>query len=216
MTHRRALGALVLLAAAVVLPARVAALGTRLTEIRTIGGTIRAAIQVSDMFPDNLRKVLQEGGTLHVRVQSELWEDRPMWDRLVKPAAVTVFRIVRNRAGAQVDVTDAVGPVGSFPDYPEMLPLRVDVAPENLVSDGGKYYLRLITTIGTLAEREIEDTGDAVFGRDDSTMSIAGVGKLIFNAVLQVTDYLQSVSTEIRTRAFQGRELRAGVTGLTE
>jgi hypothetical protein len=216
MTSRRALGALVLLAAALVLPARVAALGTRLSEIRTIGGTIRAAIDVRDMFPDNLRDVLQQGGTLYVRVQSELWEDRPMWDRLVKPAAVTVFRIVRDRTGGQVSVTDAVGPVGSFPDYPEMLPLRVDVAAETLVSDGGKYYLRLITTIGTLAERDIEDTGDAVFGRDDGTVSIARVGKLLFNAVLQVTDYLQSVSTEVRSRAFAGRELRTGITGLTE
>ena len=213
MSNRRAFLAVMLLSGAVVLPARLDALGTRLSEIRTIGGAVRAAIDVRDMFPDNLRNVLHTGGTLHVRVQSELWEDRPMWDRLVHPAAVTVFRIVRDRVGGQVAVSDAVGTVGTFPDYPEMVPLRIDVAPAHLVSDGGKYYLRVITTIGTLAEREIEDTGDAVFGRDDGTVSIAKVGKLLFNAVVQVTDYLQSVSTEVRSAVYEGRQLRAGIRG---
>jgi hypothetical protein len=211
MRRRGALAALVLLAGAVIMPVRLAALGVRITEVRTIGGSVRAAIDVSDMFPDNLRSVLHSGGTLHVRVQAELWEDRAMWDRLVRPAAVTVFRIVKNSVSGDIAVTDAVGPVGTFPAIPATIPLRLDLAPAELISDGGKYYIRLITTIGTLAEREIENTGDAVFGRDEGSVSIASVGKMIFNAVLQVSDYLQSVSTEARSRSFEGRELHAGV-----
>jgi hypothetical protein len=42
------------------------------------------------------------------------------------------------------------------------------------------------------------------------SVSVAPVGKMVFRAVLQVTDYLQSVSAEARTRQFHGRELRPG------
>ena len=59
--------------------------------------------------------------------------------------------------------------------------------------------------------REIEQTSDAGFGRDDGTVSIARVGRLVFNAVVQMTDYLQSVSTGVRSRPFEERELRGGV-----
>ena len=63
------------------------------------------------MFPEKFRQILQSGGSLHMRVQAELWEDRPVWDRLVRPAIVTVFRIVRDPATAQIAISDAFGPV---------------------------------------------------------------------------------------------------------
>jgi hypothetical protein len=37
------------------------------------------------------------------------------------------------------------------------------------------------------------------------------MGKILFHAVLQVNDYLQSVSSEVRTRDIRGREVKAGV-----
>ena len=37
------------------------------------------------------------------------------------------------------------------------------------------------------------------------------MGRLLFHAVLQVNDYLQSVSADARTRDITGRELKAGV-----
>jgi hypothetical protein len=211
MRRSTSIAAALLVGSAVVAPVTLAALDTRISELRTIGRTVRAAVDVRDMFPENLRSVVQSGSALHVRVQAELWEDRPMWDRLVRPAVVTVFRIVRDPTTAQIAVSDAVGQVASFATYPEMVPLRVDVGPADAVSDGSRYYLRLMTTIGTIAEREIESTGDAVFGRDESTVSIASVGKLLFRTVLQITDYLQSVSAEARSRVFEGRELNSGV-----
>ena len=145
-----------------------------------------------------------------MRVQAELWEDRPVWDRLVRPAIVTVFRIVRDPATAKIAISDAFGQVLSVAEYPDVVPLRVDVAPADAVSDGSRYYLRMIATVGTIAERDIEDTGEAVFGRDEGTVSLVKVGKFLFNTVLQVSDYLQSISSEVRTRVFQGRELRPG------
>jgi hypothetical protein len=140
----------------------------------------------------------------------ELWEDRPVWDRLVRPAIVTVFRIVRDPATAHLAVSDAVGRVLSIAGYSDAVPLRVDAAPSDAVTDGSRYYLRLIATIGTIPERDIQQTGEAVFGRDEGTLSLGKVGKFIFHTVLQVTDYLQSVSSEARSRIFQGREIKPG------
>jgi len=37
------------------------------------------------------------------------------------------------------------------------------------------------------------------------------MGKMLFHAVLQVNEYLQSISAETRTRALAGRELKSGV-----
>jgi hypothetical protein len=68
----------------------------------------------------------------------------------------------------------------------------------------------MVATIGTIAERDINDAGEAVFGQDEGSVSVGAVGKMVFRAVLQVADYLQSVSAEARTRQFHGRELRPG------
>ena len=180
-----------------------------LNEVRAIGPTVRASLDLRDVFSEKYRGMLQNGSTLHVRVQTEIWEDRPLWDKLVRPAIVTMFRIIRD-PNNQITVADAVGIVTSLPWSAAALPLRVDVAPLDAIDDSRRYYLRIVATVGTIEEREIEDTGDAVFGRGESTVSVARVGKLIFNTVLQVTDYLQSVSSEVRSRVFQGREVRAG------
>ena len=183
-------------------------MGTQIGEIRAVGPTVSAAITINDAFPDKFKDVLQSGKTLHLRVQMELWEDRPVWDRLVRPAIVTVFRIVRDPATAHLAISDAVGRVLSVNGYSQAVPLLVDAAPSDAVADSSRYYLRMIATIGTLPERDIERTGEAVFGRDEGTLSLGKVGKFIFHTVLQITDYLQSVSSEARSRIFQGREIK--------
>jgi hypothetical protein len=187
------------------------ALEARVSEIRTVGPKVRAAVDLRDVFPDRFRQIVQGGGALYLRVQAELWEDRPVWDRLVRPAIVTVFRIVRDPATAQIAISDAFGTVLSAGAYPQTVPIRIDVAPADAVSDSSRYYLRMIATVGTIAARDIEDAGDAVFGRDEGTVSLGKVGKFLFHAVLQVSDYLQSVSAEVRSRVFLGRELRPGL-----
>ena len=202
---------LVFLIASIAGAAPASALEARVSEVRTVGPKVRAALDLRDVFPEKFRQILQSGGSLHMRVQAELWEDRPVWDRLVRPAIVTVFRIVRDPMTAKIAISDAFGQVLSVAEYPDVVPLRVDVAPADAVSDGSRYYLRMIATVGTIAERDIEDTGEAVFGRDEGTVSLVKVGKFLFNTVLQVSDYLQSVSSEVRTRVFQGRELRPGI-----
>jgi hypothetical protein len=193
------------------LPPSALALETRISEIRTIGPAVRASVDMRDVFSEKFRRILQSGGALYVRIQAELWEDRPLWDRLVGPAIVTVFRIARDSSSAELAVSDAFGKVFSVASYPDAVSLRVDVAPADSVSDDHRYYLRMIATVGTIAQRDIEQTGEAVFGRDEGNLSLGKVGKFLFHTVLQVSDYLQSVSSQLRSRVFHGRELRPGL-----
>jgi hypothetical protein len=191
--------------------ARAEALETHVAEIRTVGPTVRASLEMRQVFSDKYKQILQSGGALHVRVQTELWEDRPLWDRLVRPALVTVFKIVRDPASSELAISDAFGKAFSVAAFPEALALQIDVVPADAVSDGGRYYLRLVATVGTIAERDVQETGDAVFGKDEGNLSIGQVGKFLFHTVLQISDYLQSVTAEAKSRVFHGRELRPGV-----
>lgn len=188
-------------------PARAADMDVQLGEIRAVGPSIRASIDLREIFTEKFRSILQSGGRLHLRVQAELWEDRPLWDKLVRPAIVSVFRIIRDPQ-SQLVVSDSVGVVTTVPWTASTLSLRVEVAPSDAVDDNRKYYLRLVATVGTIAEKEIEGTGDAVFGRGESAVSVARVGKVIFNTVLQISDYLQSLSAELQGPVMIGRDLK--------
>lgn len=190
------------------LPVSAAALDGKVSELRAVAATVRAALELKDAFPDKLRDVARNGGTLHLRVETELWEDRPAWDRLVRPASVAVFRISRQPGGAQIAVVDSSGGLAAYPDYPNPLVVRVDVSPVDRIEDAGKYYLNAAITLGTLAEREIADAEEAVFGKDDGSVGLRRVGRFLLSTVLQITDYMQSVSAEIRSRKYTGREIR--------
>ena len=210
-TLARAARLVVLLAAAAGFAAPAAALDARLIEIRVAGGSIRASIEIKDLFPQKFQSILEDGAAIHLRLQLELWEDRAVWDKLAQPAAVTVFRIVLDPTTRQVRVADQYGEVSRQPAWQEPLTLRLDLGRAEALSDSAQYYVRVLATIGTIAEKESERAGNAVFGDDDSSVSIAGVGKMLFHAVLQVNDYLQSVSSDTRTRDVTGRAMKAGI-----
>ena len=187
------------------------ALETRLTELRVAGGSIRASLEIRDLFPAKFKSVLEEGAAIHLRLQIELWEDRPVWDKLAQPAVVAVFRIALDPATRQVTVADRYGEVSRQAAWQEPLTLRPDIGRADALSDGARYYVRILATLGTIVESETEKASKAVFGEDDGTVSLAAVGKMLFHAVLQASDYLQSVSCETRTRDLSGRDVRAGV-----
>jgi hypothetical protein len=200
---------LVLLAlVATVTPA--AALEARVTEVRLAGGTLRAALEIRDMFPAKFQSILTQGGALHLRLQLELWEDRSIWDRLAQPALVTVFRIILDPSTRQVSVSDQYGEISRQPAWQEPLTVRLDVGRGDSVEDGSRYYLRTLATLGTIAEKEATRAGEAVFGGDDGSVSLGSIGRVLFHAVLQVNDYLQSVSAESRTHTVGGRDFKAG------
>lgn len=207
MLARRALLVLAILAVSV---HSAQAIEARLVEVRSIGPTVRVSLDLTDAFSDKFLALLDSGQSLFLRVQAELWEDRTMWDKLVRPAAVSVFRVIRDPA-RQITVSDDVGEVTTLTSPASPLQVRVEAAPMDAVTESTKYYLRVIATLGTVELREAQQAGDVVFGRDDSSISMARIGKLIFRTVVHMTDYLQSVSAEARSRVFAGRELKAGV-----
>jgi hypothetical protein len=193
------------------LAAPASALEARLTELRVAGGSIKASLEIRDMFPAKFQAVLEEGAAIHLRLQIELWEDRPVWDRLAQPAVVTVFRIVLDPSTRQVTVGDRYGELSRQPAWQEPLTLRPDLGRADALSDDTRYYVRVLATLGTIAEKEAARATRAVFGDDESSVSLGAMGKMLFHAVLQVNDYLQSVSSERRTRDVTGRDVRAGV-----
>ena len=52
---------------------------------------------VQSILRGNYQRALMqlEGAPLHLRVQAELWESRPVWDQLVYPAMVRMFRFAQ-------------------------------------------------------------------------------------------------------------------------
>jgi hypothetical protein len=187
------------------------ALESRLTEMRVAGGGIRASLEIRDMFPAKFQAILEEGGAIHLRLQIELWEDRAVWDKLAQPSVVTIFRIVLDQASRQVRVADRYGEVSRQPAWQEPLTLTPNLGRADALSDTAQYYVRALVTLGTVAEKDTAQASNAVFGEDDSSVSLAAMGKMLFHAVLQVNDYLQSVSSEVRTRDLRGRDVKAGV-----
>jgi hypothetical protein len=211
MTRRTALRTVLAASLALGFARPAAALEARITEIRVAGGSLFASLELRDLFPEKFRELLEGRAAIHLRLQIELWEDRPVWDKLAHPATVSVFRMVLDPDTRVVHVADRYGEVSAMPAWQEPLTLRLDLGRSDGLSDGTQYYVRAMATLGTIAEKESTTASNAVFGDDDSSLSIAGMGKMLFHAVLQVNEYLQSVSAEVKTRALAGRELKTGV-----
>jgi hypothetical protein len=186
-------------------PAAAAPLDVQVKDVRGPASAITATIELSDLVPDRFNKTLDGGGVLHMRVQGELWESRPVWDRLVYPAIVRVFRL--RRAANGLSITDPDGASTAYAPAPKSLPIVLNLGDAKRVTPAERYYVHVIATLGTLAEREVDEVGDAVFGRPSETNGLGSLGRLMFRTVLQVSDYLQSVSAEARSRRTAGAEI---------
>jgi hypothetical protein len=182
------------------------ALEVQVKDLRAPASVVTTTIELREVLPDRFKKTLDSGGILHLRVQAELWESRPVWDRLVYPAIVRVFRFKRASTDG-LSITDPSGTTTTFPAPPGSMPVVVDLGDTNRLTPAERYYVHVIATLGTLAEREVDEVGDAVFGRASETNSLGSLGRLVFRTVLQVSDYLQSVSAETRTRKTPGADI---------
>jgi hypothetical protein len=191
----------------VVLAARpAAALDVQIKGVSRPASAITAAIELRDLVPERFKKILDEGGVLHLRLEAELWESRPVWDRLVFPAMVRVFRF-RRASSAGLSITDPAGAVTTHSDTPRSLPVALDLGDPKRVLPAERYYVHVVATLGTLAEREVDEVGDAVFGRPSEANGLGSLGRLMFRTVLQVSDYLQSVSAEAKGHRLAGAEI---------
>ncbi len=202
LPRRPVVAALVVL----LLATRGEALEARVTEWQVAGGTVRAAVELRDVFADRFRKLVEDGRTLHVQVTSELWETRTLWDRLVRAPSASVFGAVRDPALRTIVVEDAAGTRLSFASFPKTMVVWIDVAPASRFDASRTYYLHLSVTVGTVAEREIEGVSDAVFGTGEAS-GLGALGKLFFQKVLKLADYLQSESCETTSRKTPGRDI---------
>lgn len=201
---RRPLVALVLICA---LAGRASALSVDVKEVRAASSTVHATIQLRDVIPDRFRKIVERGGQLHLRLQAELWESRPVWDRLVYPAIVRMFRMTHRPPGRDLTIDDAAGSstvVGAMPNPWEVL---VDLGSRDRIASPDRYYVHVVATIGTLAERDAEEVNDAVFGRESDDNTLGAFGRMLFRTALRVGDYLQSVSAEVKSRKIDGAEI---------
>ncbi len=185
-----------------------AALDVQVKDVQTPASAVRTTIELRDIVPDRFRRMMMDDGrVLHLRVQAELWESRPIWDRLVYPAIVRVFRLGRTPAGRSVAITDPEGGARTFPAVPNTMPVIVDLGDRNRVAVTEKYYVHVVATLGTLAETEADEVGDAVFGSEGETNSLGALGRLAVKTAMKVSDYLQSVSAEARSRKLAGADI---------
>ncbi|HMH83457.1 MAG TPA: hypothetical protein VK531_11345, partial [Gemmatimonadales bacterium] len=72
------------------LAAPAAALDVQVKDLYSPLSSVTTTIELRDLLPDRFRKTLDDGGALHLRVQAELWESRPVWDRLVYPLSANI------------------------------------------------------------------------------------------------------------------------------
>jgi hypothetical protein len=203
MTHRT----LLTLAIAALAVGPVSALNLEVKEVRASAATVRTTIQLHDFVPDRFQKLIDRGGQLHLRLQAELWESRPVWDRLVYPAIIRVFRVSHRPASRDITIDDSAGRSTSYGSLPNPMDVTVDLGNRDRVIAAEQYYVHVVATIGTLADREADDVGDAVFGKDSDTNALGSFGRMVFRTALKVSDYLQSVSADVKSRKMPGTEI---------
>jgi hypothetical protein len=177
--------------------------------VHTSSTIVTATVDVRDVLPDRFKKLLDEGSVLHLRVQAELWESRPVWDRLVYPTIVRVFRLARVASGSQISIGESAGGTTIHASIPNPLGIAIELGKNDRINRSSKYYVHVLTTLGTLAEREAEDVGDAVFGRESESNTLGSLGRAVFRTMIKVSDYLQSVSAETTTKKISGADLMA-------
>ena len=154
MRRRRSLSVLLVALMAFAQSTPLLALEAKLIELRVAGGSVFAALEMRELFPAKFQAILEDGAAIHLRLQLELWEDRPVWDALAAPAVVSVFRMVLDPQTRVVRVADQYGEVSRQPAWQEPLSLRVELSRADSLSDGARYYVRALATLGTIAEKE--------------------------------------------------------------
>jgi hypothetical protein len=180
--------------------ATAAALDVRVKDVHVPATQVGATIEVRDILPDRFKRLVSDGRVLHLRVQAELWESRPVWDRLVFPAIVRMFRLSRARSGAPLVVTDQAGAAVTYAAVPESMPVEIELGGRDRLTKADRYYVHVVATLGTVADREIDDVNDAVFGRDSESNGLASLGRMVFRTAIEISDYLQSVTAETRSK----------------
>jgi hypothetical protein len=155
--------------------------------------------------------VLQEGQAIFLQLQAELWEERRIADRMALTTPALTYRIVRDSSQGVI-VTSQFGERAPHADRRAPLPLSVDLGPASVLMDQSRYYLRAQVTAATVADRDIDQFGTAIFGDEQSAAGLAGLGRFVFSTLLRIGKYLDSATAEATSSPYTGLQIRSGVS----
>jgi hypothetical protein len=187
---------------------RAAGIEAHAAGFRRAGTALRVAFEIRDVVTDRFRRIIEQGGTLYVRIESELWESRSVWDRLVRPAAVSVARVSSETASRSLVLVDCFGAATVYPPDSRAVTVWADLVPVERVDDTRTYYVHATVTVGTIAENEINGVSEALFGADRQSSSLGSLGKFVFQKVLRLADYLDSISCDVTSGRTPGRQMK--------
>jgi hypothetical protein len=186
------------------------AVEARVTQLRVEGARIWTTVELRDLLRDNFLALVRQGRAIFVQLQADLWEDRRVFDRLVFTATPATYRVDGDASGTAIIVTDQYGGSAAQSDARAPLTLRIDVGQATRLADDRSYYVHAIVTAATVDERDIDQAGQAIFGEETSTSSLAGLGRFVFRTLLRMGKYLESASAEVTSRRVTGRDVRTG------
>ena len=185
-----------------------AALEARVMQLRITGTRLMVALEVRDLLRDNFLKLLHDGRAVFLQLEADLWEDRRVLDRVVLAAPPGTWRI--DQEGNGITLQDQYGESVRQTDLRLPLSLRLDLGPATRVDDESTYYIHATLTAATVDERDIEQAGQALFGDEQTTRGIAGLGRFVFRTLLRMGKYFESATAETTSRRLSGKDIRSG------
>jgi hypothetical protein len=192
-------------------PGGVSALEVRVTQVRVSATRVAATFELSDLLRDKFLDLVRQGRAIFLQVQGELWEDRRIADRLTLTTPALTYRVDRDQESGVV-ITDQYGNRTTHPDIRVPLPVRLDLGPSSTLADDRAYYLRAQVTAATVADRDIDQVGTAIFGDPQSAAGLASLGRFVFRTLLRIGQYLESASAEVTSARYTGQQIKAGLT----
>jgi hypothetical protein len=192
-------------------PDHLLALEVQLVRLRVAGPRVQAALEVRDLLRDKFLQLVRDGRAVFIQLDAELWEDRRVFDRIVITAPPATWRVDRDAAGGEgVVLQDQHGDALRHADVRQPLPLRVDLGAATRVEDDLTYYIHATITAATVDERDIDQTGQAIFGDEQTGRGLAGLGRIVFKGLLRMGKYFESATAEVTSRRLTGKEIRTG------
>ncbi|HEY6362313.1 MAG TPA: hypothetical protein VIX63_14470 [Vicinamibacterales bacterium] len=186
-----------------------AALEMRVGEVRAAAARVAATLELSDLLRDRFLDLVQQGNSIFLQLQAELWEDRRIADRLALTTPALTYRIAGD-GGVGMIITSQSGDRVTHTDLRVPVPVRVDVGPVSVLADDRAYYLRAQVTLATIADRDIDEFGTAIFGDPQSAAGLASLGRFVFGTLLRIGKYLESASADATSPRYTGLQIKSG------
>lgn len=197
------------LAVVITVELRAAALEMRVEQVRAASARVAATLELRDLLRDRFLDIVRQGQSIFLQLQAELWEQRRLADRLALTTPALTYRIAGDGGGGMV-VTSQFGERVTRADARLPVPLRVDVGPASVLVDDRAYYLRAQVTLATIADRDIDQFGTAIFGDPQSAAGLAGLGRFVFGTLLRIGKYLESERADVTSGRYSGLQIKTG------